>query len=151
MKMNKERERTRIGKRMRKRKRQTRQYIRIGILRNGGVEEEYPHGTLSPVYGGRHICMGFFDQHDGEFAVCCQENKGRLSRYPRYVGTLLQACSSRSDRMSLEFCPAVGHLQLDLQRREWSGGVPLSTEMTWKEIRYSERYRTRAPNYKHEC
>lgn len=29
------------------------------------MEDKDPHGALGPVDGGRHICVGFFDQHDG--------------------------------------------------------------------------------------
>lgn len=38
---------------------------RVGVLRNGRVEDKDPHGALGPVDGGGHICVGFFDQHDG--------------------------------------------------------------------------------------
>lgn len=52
-----------------KKKRARDVHVRVGILRNGRMEDKDSHRALGPVDGGRDVCVGFFDQHGGGFVL----------------------------------------------------------------------------------
>ena len=47
--------------------------IRVGILRDGGVENKDSHGALDAIDGRRHIGVGLFDEHgcDRKLLMVC--------------------------------------------------------------------------------